>query len=263
ETHNLGEEMDTILFLYDETGQELAQDDDDGDVPFASRITWTAEQTGTLYLMVRHYKDGRAGLTMSYDVSVREAGEETAGALPGVYVAEGAYHIVTFETNHFVVGVSESLFLRDLVLEVDAAQVSGEKNNEYGLVYGYQDEDNYYELAISGDGYVGFFAKERGRWQTISAFRGNEAINQGNAVNRLRLEVTAGAFNFYVNGEPALQEFDTRLSQGSIGFGCGSFGEPGLHCSFDNLKIWDEDGSLVWEDDFDDNSGDWYESPAP
>jgi hypothetical protein len=75
--------------------------------------------------------------------------------------------------------------------------------------------------------------------------------------------VTAGAFNFYVNGEPALQEFDTRLSQGSIGFGCGSFGEPGLHCSFDNLKIWDEDGSLVWEDDFDDNSGNWYESPAP
>ncbi|MDH4208494.1 MAG: hypothetical protein OEV76_06455, partial [Anaerolineae bacterium] len=263
ETHNLGEEMDTILFLYDERGQELAQDDDGGDAPFASLLTWTAVQTDTLYLSVGHYKGGRAGPTMFYDVSVREVAEGTAGALPGVYITDGAYHIVTLETNQFVVGVSQSLVLTDFVLEVHAAQVTGAENNEYGLVCGYQDDDNYYELAISGDGYVGFFAKERGRWQTISAFQYNEIINQGNAVNRLRLEVTGGVFNLYVNGEPALQEIDTRLGQGLIGFGCGSFGEPGLHCLFDNLKIWDEDGRLVWEDDFDDNSGNWYESPGP
>lgn len=263
ETYNLGEEMDTVLFLYDEGGQELAQDDDDGDEPFASRLTWTAGQTGTLYLSARHYKDDKAGPRMSYDVSILEAGEGTAGALPGVYIADGAYHIVTLETGQLVVGVSESLLLSDFTLEVDAAQVSGDNDNEYGLVCGYQDDDNYHELAISGDGYVGFFARERGRWETISAFESHEGINQGNAVNHLRLEVAAGVFSFYVNGQPALRESDTRLGHGLIGFGCGSFGEPGLHCLFDNLKIWGEDGRLVWEDNFDDNSANWHERPAP
>ncbi len=262
ETRNLGEEMDTILFLYDASGVELARDDDGGDEPFASRLTWTAEQTGTLYLMVRHYKDDRAGRTMSYDVAVHEAGTEIASALPGVYLADGAYHIVTLETNRFVVGVSDLLFLGNFVLQVDAQQVSGDNDNEYGLVYGYQDDDNFYEVAISGDGYVGFFAKQRGRWETISAFRESEAINQGNAVNLLRLEVKAGALQLYVNGELALRGFDTRLSEGLIGFGCGAFGQPFLHCSFDNLRVWDQEGSLVWQDGFDDNSGEWYQSPA-
>ncbi|HUV73535.1 MAG TPA: hypothetical protein VMW79_04445, partial [Anaerolineae bacterium] len=147
-------------------------------------------------------------------------------------------------------------------LEVDAVQVSGDDDNEYGLVCGYQDEDNYYELAVTGDGFVGFFANEHGNWSSISDFATSDAVNQGNARNHLRLEVNDGFFFFYVNGRLALQESDYRFTEGLIGFGCGSFSEPGLHCSFDNLRVWDENGTLVWEEDFDDNSGDWYQSPA-
>jgi len=260
ETSNLGQEVDTIIFLYDENADEAAQDDDGADEPRASRIIWTADVTGPLYIMVRDYKDNKAERDMGYDISVRESEVNLGEAR--VFIADGAYHIITHETNNFIVGASERLSLENFTLEADAAQVNGDNDNEYGLVYGYQDNDNYYEVAISGDGYAGLFAKEEGSWQTIVSFILTEAINQGNTTNHLRLEVQEGGFSFYVNGQLAFQDLDDRFGEGLIGFGCGPFLEPSLHCSFDNLSVWDEEGSLIWEDDFDDNSGNWFESPV-
>jgi hypothetical protein len=261
ETSHLGEEVDTVLLLYNEKGEALA-DDDGGDEPRASRITWTAQATGTVYVMVRDYKDDRAGRSMTYDISVRESGSGPDGGRSSIYIGDGAYHIVTNEPYRLVVGVSKQAARASFSVEVDAAQVSGDDDNEYGLVCGYQDEDNYYELAVTGDGFVGFFANENGSWSSISDFAASDAVNQGNARNHLRLEVNDGFFLFYVNGRLALQESDYRFAEGLIGFGCGSFSQPGLHCSFDNLRVWDENGTLVWEEDFDDSSGDWFQSPA-
>jgi hypothetical protein len=212
--------------------------------------------------MARDYKDDRASPNMEYSVSVYESDGVPDARSPAIYIADGAYHVVTADTHQIAVGVSQLLSLENFSLEVDAAQVSGGNDNEYGLVFGYQDDDNYYELAISGDGYVGFFAKERGRWETISAFSASSAVNQGDAVNRLRLEALEGSFSFYVNGQLALLEFDDRFTAGLTGFGCGSFAESSLHCTFDNLRVWDEEVDLVWEDSFDDNSGEWYQSPV-
>jgi hypothetical protein len=73
ETHDLEVELDTILFLYDADGKELAQDDDGSDEPRASLITWTAQEAGTVYILVRDYKDDRATRGMGYYVSVHES----------------------------------------------------------------------------------------------------------------------------------------------------------------------------------------------
>jgi hypothetical protein len=263
ETSSLGQEVDTIIFLYDEDGEELAQDDDGAAEPRASRITWAAEEAGTVYVMIRDYKDSRAEADMGYSISIRGSESESDFGEARVYIADGAYHIIAHETNKFIAGVSERLSLENFTLEVDATQVRGDDDNEYGLVFGHQNEDNYYEVAISGDGYAGFFAKEEGTWQTIVRFRPHEAINQGNATNHLRLEVQAGRFTFYVNDELVFQDFDDRFGEGLTGVGCAPFREPGLHCSFDNLSVWNENGSLVWQDEFDDNSGNWFETPMP
>jgi hypothetical protein len=126
------------------------------------------------------------------------------------------------------------------------------------LVCGYQDEESYYELAVSGDGHVGFFAQGQGRGDSLVPFTRHEAIDRGNSVDRLRPELDEGTFSPYVNGQVALQEYDRHPGDGVIGFGCGSFAEPHLHCSFDNLRVWDSEGELVWEDDFVDNSGEWF-----
>jgi hypothetical protein len=75
ETYDLEAELDTILFLYDADGEELARDDDGSDEPRASLVTWTAEEAGTIYILVRDYKDDRATRGMGYYVSVHESYE--------------------------------------------------------------------------------------------------------------------------------------------------------------------------------------------
>ncbi len=47
--------LDTILAVYDETGELVAVDDDGGSQGFTSRVTYTPETPGTYYLMVAGY----------------------------------------------------------------------------------------------------------------------------------------------------------------------------------------------------------------
>ncbi len=59
--------------------------------------------------------------------------------------------------RNFIVGVGERLSHENFSVKVDAAQVSGDGDSEYGVVYAYRDGDNYYEvdeegnLALQGD----------------------------------------------------------------------------------------------------------------
>ena len=73
ETSNLGREIDTVVSLYDSTGNELALDDDGGEEFGSSRLFWVAEEGGRLYVVVRGLADTEEGLGTRYQVSVRLA----------------------------------------------------------------------------------------------------------------------------------------------------------------------------------------------
>ncbi len=73
ETSSLGHEMDTVVYLFDEEGNELASDDDGGDEFLASRLWWVAREGGGLSVMVRGFAETEAGPGTSYDVTVRSA----------------------------------------------------------------------------------------------------------------------------------------------------------------------------------------------
>jgi hypothetical protein len=65
-TFDLGPGCDTVLYLFREDGTLLLTDDDSGGAP-ASKISWTADQDGLLYVAVTHYSNGGTG---SYKISV-------------------------------------------------------------------------------------------------------------------------------------------------------------------------------------------------
>jgi len=70
ETSNLGSDVDTIIYLYDEEWNELAADDDRGDEFLASRLEWTATEEGALYVKVKDFWGTSAGPGTEYDISV-------------------------------------------------------------------------------------------------------------------------------------------------------------------------------------------------
>jgi hypothetical protein len=74
ETANLGQDMDTRLFLYDSEGHLLTHNDDGRSLeePWASRLVWTATKTSTHYVMVIDVGDDSAGPGTSYDLRLWE-----------------------------------------------------------------------------------------------------------------------------------------------------------------------------------------------
>jgi len=69
ETLNLLGDCDTAIYLYDETGTELADDDDAGEEEYASLILWQAPADGIYYVAAVDYA-GRAGPGVRYQISV-------------------------------------------------------------------------------------------------------------------------------------------------------------------------------------------------
>jgi len=72
--------------------------------------------------------------------------------------------------------------------------MSGDDDNEYVLASCCQNNDNHYEVAVSGDGHAGLFAREEEVWHSIVRPRPHEVIGQGSATRHLRLEAKDGAF---------------------------------------------------------------------
>jgi hypothetical protein len=74
ETANLGEDIDTLIFLYDGAGNLLTHNDDGRSLeePLASRLVWTATKTSPHYVMVQDVEDDSAGPGTFYDLRLWE-----------------------------------------------------------------------------------------------------------------------------------------------------------------------------------------------
>jgi len=69
ETLNLSGDCDTEMYLYDESGTELAYNDDAGDEDYASLIVWEAPADGLYYVAAVEF-NGRAGPGLGYEIAV-------------------------------------------------------------------------------------------------------------------------------------------------------------------------------------------------
>ncbi len=72
-TNNLGSSADTYLYLYDTDGTTLLTANDDGTDTLASQIAWTAPQSATYYLLVKHWNPNVNGCGTGYDLLISQA----------------------------------------------------------------------------------------------------------------------------------------------------------------------------------------------
>jgi hypothetical protein len=75
-TSRLGERADTVLYLYDREGNELALDDDGGQEERASWLEWTAPSPGLFFVRIANWLPIRAGPGTGYDLTLSVAQAE-------------------------------------------------------------------------------------------------------------------------------------------------------------------------------------------
>jgi hypothetical protein len=154
------------------------------------------------------------------------------------------YHVEVRAPNLFTWGLSNRN-ISDFVLEVNAKQEDGPDNNCYGIIFRYQDPDNFYRFDITGDGLFLLSKFVGGHWLTLVDWTASPAIHRGVAENVLRISCLGQDISAYVNGQLVATAHDDAFRQGDIGLSAGSFDQPNVEISYDNLVVWAPPGVVI------------------
>ena|GEM_PF-3321426 len=144
--------------------------------------------------------------------------------------------VKTPNTQAWSINQSAGTF-QDFCLEVDTTQVGGPNANEYGVIFGYQDDDNFFAFTISGDGYYSLTERVNGIDTAIVAPTASPSINTGQSTNRLELVVRGSDIHFYVNTRLLTKVTHSTAQEGYLGLYAASISEGDVRIRFDNLEV--------------------------
>ena len=130
------------------------------------------------------------------------------------------------------------LDFNDVIIEVQAQKISGGDDMQYGIICKHFDENNFYALVISGDGYAAI----RKRYQASDLDYAAEwveapSVNMGNATNALRGECVGSRLSLYVNDVLAIEINDSDIPSGDAGVMAGNFNQSTTEVLFDNFVV--------------------------
>jgi serine/threonine protein kinase len=165
---------------------------------------------------------------------VYDDGDTAAGYQDGEYrLAVSRAQYVTWGDPNLAQEVT------DLAIDVDARQMAGPVDNNFGLLVRYRSaEESFYWFQISGDGYYAVDMLQQGEFVPLVTWEPSAAINQGvGATNHLKVICTGGSFSFYVNDIFLVELTEDTLRSGSFGLAVGTFDESGVVVHFDNLRV--------------------------
>ncbi len=154
-----------------------------------------------------------------------------------VVVQDGVLQIRVLVPNQLAWAAAGKDF-RDFHLSVEATQVAGPDDNEYGVLVRVQDPSNFYRFSISGDGYFLVSKFVDGQEVLLGGdWTPSEAVHRGNATNVLEVICQGDVLTFIVNGEQLAREEDSQFSHGDVALYAGAFYEAGVEVHFDNLQV--------------------------
>jgi predicted small lipoprotein YifL len=182
--------------------------------------------------------DQAQSLPWSDDFSAPESGWQVeSDASAQVEYADGALRILIQAPNSLAWAAAGRAF-SDFRLAVEATQVAGPDDNEYGVLVRMKDPSNFYRFSISGDGYYLVSKYEADQWELLSGdWAYSEAVNMGNATNLIEVVCQGAQMEFLVNGQQLVSLEDQTFSRGDIALYAGAFFEPGVEVHFDNFAI--------------------------
>lgn len=154
---------------------------------------------------------------------------------------EGEYRLAVYQDNYVTWGNPDAQGgFADVEIEVDARQVEGPVDNNFGLLVRHQpDDENFYWFEISSDGYYSVDLMLAGEWVTLVQWETSDAIQQGlGATNHLKVVCDGDRFAFYVNDTYLTEVTDSAFSSGNVGLAVGAFDEAGVVVHFDNLAVY-------------------------
>jgi hypothetical protein len=197
-------------------------------------VTITPAPTSTPVLKTVLFSDDLSRWRSEWDSeSVDDSGK--------TFYSGGSLHILDKDpptgTNYHILNKN----FNDFILDVDTKTIDGTLNNWQGVDVRRQDNDNYYGLDISADGYYAIVKFVNGNRQGLTGSKGiySSYIKTGiGATNHIRAEANKNSLSLSVNGYHLSTVTDNSFKEGKIALTANSLTSGTVtDVAFNNLVI--------------------------
>ena len=147
---------------------------------------------------------------------------------------QGNYVIEVKQSEMLVWALVEGTY-RDVVIETSYSVPANSANVAAGLIFHYQDSNNFYLFSVSNDGYYALELLKDDQWVTLIDWTKHNVINA--AKNRLRVVLNGDEITLFVNDRQLEKTRDPTFTSGEIGLAVTSFDKAGAIVRYDEITI--------------------------
>jgi zinc-ribbon domain len=149
---------------------------------------------------------------------------------------DGAYAI-SVKTPKYIVWSSYSGSYGDIDAAVDTTFDDGPVESAAGLIFRYQDEDNFYYYRISADGSYNLTLYKAGERQVLVDWTEAPELKGRGQANHMRVEAVDDRIRLFVNDALLAEVSDDTFAKGEIALAVTTFEKGGATFKFDNLVV--------------------------
>jgi hypothetical protein len=149
------------------------------------------------------------------------------------------FYRVQVNGSHSMLWTGPDMNFSDVHIEADSIKVIGSPDDSFGLVCRAIDQENYYFLVISSDGYYGIGKVSNGIQELINmpGMLPSEIITQGKSKNHLRADCIGDRLDLYANGQLLASVSDLEYTNGKVGLIVGTLEASQNVVLFDNFSV--------------------------
>jgi hypothetical protein len=151
------------------------------------------------------------------------------------YAYEGGAYVVEVKEPQTLVWARFDGSYSDARFAVDAEVPPGADVAAAGLLFHYQDADNFYLFSVSNDGYYALELLEGNEWVTLIDWTQSDAVDA--VRNRIEVATQGDQIALYVNGELLEETSDGAFTDGEVGIAVSSLEDSTAEIHFDNMVI--------------------------
>jgi uncharacterized repeat protein (TIGR02543 family) len=189
-------------------------------------VTAYFEQAGSAVLLSDDFSDPGSGWTTYDDYDGQVA------------YRDGYLYLKDYTAYEGTIYSDAQLYLADFILEVETWMIGGNDDNWHLVQCRCQDNDNYYDLGISADGYYEIIRFANGKSTALAEPTYSSHINQGvGAVNLIHVECIGSSLSISVNGHLLETVTDGAFSSGYISLAANALAGTYTEVAFDNIIV--------------------------
>ncbi len=158
------------------------------------------------------------------------------GTTDGITFDSGALQLNVVDSNSYLWTTIGDTF-DNFDYQVQTLKLGGPDDNSFGVVFRFQDADNFYTFEISSDGFFAVNKFVNGEWIPLTEWQSSPVIKTGFDSNLVGVEGMGNQYTFFVNGVQVETLVDDTFTGGNIGVIASSYSEPNVLIEFDDVLV--------------------------